>query len=900
MANHAAPRADPDALLAIAAKEGRGRLKVFLGASPGVGKTFSMLTAAREAKAAGRDVAVGLVETHGRRETEALLADFEILPRRSIAYRNRWVPEFDLDAALARRPSLILVDEFAHTNVPGSRHPKRWHDVRELLDAGIDVWTTLNVQHLESLNDVVLKITGVRVRETVPDTVFETADEVVLVDLPPGELLKRMAEGKVYVQDTAAQAVQRFFTPQNLTALRELALRRVAEQVDDALVERMQAGAIEGPWAAGERIMALVGPDAVSRIVVRQSKRLADLMNAPWTAISVERPGHALDGAAAKQLAATLRLAGDLGADTETLVGGDIPGEALRYARHNNVTQIVVGRSRAGWWGELVRRSLPQELVRSAVGIGVHVVTTDAGQATRGRSRWPKPGRPRLLAYLFSSVMVALAIAVGGELKSLTVVPNLSMVFITAVLGSAALFGMWPAIYTSVLSFLAYDFFFVEPVHTFSIDNAHEFLALAIFLIVGLATSALAGRVRDQAQDAVGRMRATRRLYEFTRKLSTLASREDVAEGAASMISTALSRPATVLLSDGVALQVTASWPPLDELDAASLTAARWAHEHTEPAGADTGTLPLVPWLFLPLRTPRAKVGAVGIAQTPGGAPLDNESRALLDVMAEQTAAAIERAALAGEMGAVKEAAATERVRNTLLASIGHDFRTPLASILGAATSLQEYGDKLAPATRVDLLGQIRDEAESLDRMVRDLLAITRLESGGLEVRRDWVDLGDIVQRAATAARRRFAGRRIEVEAGAIDLAFGDATLLEQAIGNLIENALVHGGPEAVVRIVLGQDDATLTVAVIDDGRGIATEVLPRIFDKFYSGRAADRNAGQWDGSHGGVGLGLAIAKGVIEAQGGEISAISPVANNHGAQFVLSLPRRTRMEAAIA
>ena len=493
-----------------------------------------------------------------------------------------------------------------------------------------------------------------------------------------------------------------------------------------------------------------------------------------------------------------------------------------------------------------------------------------------------------------------LGIAVGGELRSITAVPNLSMVFITAVLGSAALFGMWPAIYTSVLSFITYDFFFVEPLYTLTIDNAHEFFALAIFLIVGLATSTLAGRVRDQAQDAVGRMRATRRLYEFTRKLSTLASREEVAEGAVSMISTALSRPATVLLNDGAALQAAVSWPPLDELDAASLTAARWAHERNEPAGADTGTLPQVPWLFLPLRTPRAKVGAVGIAQTPGGPPLDGESRALLDTMAEQTAVAIERATLAGEMGTVKEAAETERVRNTLLASIGHDFRTPLASILGAATSLQEYGDKLAPETRTDLLGQIRDEAEALDRMVRDLLAITRLESGGLEVRRDWVDLGDIVQRAATAARRRFAGRRIEVETGAIDLAFGDATLLEQAIGNLVENALVHGGPDASVRIVLGQDEATLKVAVIDDGRGIAADVLPRIFDKFYSGRTADGQAGQWDGSHGGVGLGLAIAKGVIEAQGGVLEAASPVANGHGARFVLSLPRRARTEPVLA
>ncbi len=892
MANEAA-RADPDALLAIAAKEGRGRLKIFLGASPGVGKTYAMLTAAREAKAAGRDVVAGLIETHGRRETEALLEGFEQLPRRPIAYRNSLVPEFDLDSALARRPSLILVDEYAHTNVPGSRHPKRWHDVHELTAAGIDVWTTLNVQHLESLNDVVLKITGVRVRETVPDTAFEAADEVVLVDLPADELLKRLAEGKIYIHETTQAAVQGFFKPRNLTALRELALRRVAEQVDDALVERMQAGAIAGPWAAGERIVALVGPDSISPFVVRQSKRMADGLNAPWTAVSVERPGYALDAVNAKRLAANLRLASELGADTETLVGNDIPGEVLRYAQHNNVTQIVVGRSRSGWWGEMMRRSLPQELARQAVDIGVHIVTAKSADEGPPPVRWRAAAPAGPLPYLWSLAMVAVAVAVGAQLEALTPVPNLSMVFTAAVLGSSMLFGMWPAIFTSTVSFLAYDYFFVDPRYEFTITSAHEFFALLIFLVVGLATSALAGRVRDQARDAVNRVRGARRLYEFTRRLSTLATREEVAEGAALMIAAALGRSVLVLLTGEAGLEVAASWPPVDDLDAATDTAAHWAHEHGEPAGADTGTLPNVPWLFLPLRTPRGPVGAIGVAREAGQAALDREARALLDTMAEQTAAALERAALAGEMGKVKAAAEAERVRNTLLASISHDFRTPLASILGAASGLQEYGDKLDPATRTDLLGQIREEAESLDRMVRDLLAITRLESGGLELRRDWVDLSDIVQRAAAAARRRFPGRRIEVAPGTVDLAFADATLLEHVVANLIENGLVHGGPETVLRLSLEQTASGLAITIEDDGRGIASDVLPRIFEKFYSGRAADRS----DGSHG-VGLGLAIAKGVVEAHGGTIEALSPMLNGHGTRFTVTLPLCARSEAA--
>src|SRR5215468_3707440 len=376
-----AQRASPDALLSLAKKEGRGHLKIFLGAAPGVGKTYAMLTSARAEKSGGRDVVAGLIETHGRRETEQLTEGFEVLPRKPIVYRNQVMHEFDLDGALSRRPSLLLVDEFAHTNVPGSRHPKRWQDIEELLAAGIAVWTTLNVQHLESLNDVIQKITRIRVRETIPDRVFEDADEIVLVDFPPDELLKRLAEGKVYVQDTAARAVESFFKPQNLTALRELALRRAAERIDTDLVERMQAQAIEGPWAAGERILACVGPDRISPMVVRTAKRLADLMNAPWMAVTVERPGHRIDPAERQRVDQSMKLAESLGAETQTLTGSDLPAELLRFSKFENVTQIVIGRSRDSFLSELLRRSLPHELVRRTQDIAIHLVTRE-GEAS--------------------------------------------------------------------------------------------------------------------------------------------------------------------------------------------------------------------------------------------------------------------------------------------------------------------------------------------------------------------------------------------------------------------------------------------------------------------------------------------------------------------------------------
>ena len=888
MARDLAQRASPDALLALAKKEGRGHLKIFLGAAPGVGKTYAMLSAARSERAGGRDVVAGLVETHGRRETEQLIDGFDVLPRKPIVYRNQIMKEFDLDAALARRPSLLLVDEFAHTNVPGSRHPKRWQDIAELLAAGVDVWTTLNIQHLESLNDVILKITKVRVRETVPDTVFDKADEIILVDFPPDELLKRLAEGKVYVQDTAARAVESFFKPQNLTALRELALRRAAERIDADLIERMQAHAIEGPWAAGERILACIGPDPISPTVIRTAKRLADLMDAPWIAVTVERPGANLNEAARQRLDEAMKLAESLGAETQTLTGSDLPAELLRYSKFENVTQIVIGRSRSSIFSELLRRSLPHELVRRTQDIAIHVVTRESEALPPPRIRRVFDGMTRApLPFAYATLAVAMALAVGELLTRLTPIPNLSMVFLLAVLFTAVNFAIWPAIYASVLSFLVYNFFFIEPIYTFTIAEPYELLALVIFLVVAVFTSALAGRVRAQAEVSATRMRAMRRLYEFTRRLSGLATLDAVAEGAASEVHASLGRSVVVMLARDDDLDLTASWPPEDTLDAAPMTAARWAYSHVEPAGADTATLPIVPWFFVPLRIGDKTLGVIGVAKPPGTPPLNSEARALLDTLSEQTAAALERASLAREMVSARTATETERVRNTLLASISHDFRTPLSSILGSATSLINYGDKLDGGAKKDLLGQIKTEAESLDEMVRNLLAITRIDAGALELRRDWIDLREIVDRVISATRRRGAVQAFEVALPPdLPMVRADATLVEQAVGNVIGNAIVHTPRETKVLVDALVNPVDVKLCIGDDGPGILAQALPHVFDKFIKGDATQADGGQ------STGLGLAIAKGIMEAHGGSIAAESPLADGRGTRIVLSFPRQ--------
>ena len=793
--------------------------------------------------------------------------------------------------ALARRPNLLLVDEYAHTNVPGSRHPKRWQDVDELLAAGIDVWTTLNIQHLESLNDVVQQISKVRVRETVPDTVFDRADEIVLVDFPPDELLKRLAEGKVYVQDTAARAVEHFFKPQNLTALRELALRRAAERIDADLVERMQAQAIEGPWAAGERILACIGPDPVSPTVVRAAKRLADLMDAPWIAVTVERPGTTLDDGARQRLDEAMKLAQSLGAETQTLTGTDLPEALLRFAKFENVTQIVVGRARGSYLAELLRRSLPHELVRRTQDIAIHLVTRESeAPAKRSLFRWPKTWPAAPAHFLYAVGAVAAALAIGEVLTTLTPIPNLSMVFLLAVLVTAMSFGMWPAIFASVLSFLVYNFFFIPPLYTFTIAEPYELLALVIFLVVAVISSALAGRVREQARVATNRTRAMRRLYEFTRRLSGLATLDGVAEGAASEIHASLGRPVVVLLAQDDDLALTAAWPPEDALDAAAMTAARWAHSHDEPAGADTGTLPIIPWYFVPLRAGTKTLGVVGVAKERDGPPLDSEARALLDTLVEQTAAALERASLAREMVSAKTATETERVRNTLLASVSHDFRTPLSSILGSATSLIELGDKLGPAAKKDLLGQIKKEAEDLDEMVRNLLAITRIDAGALELRHDWIDLREVTKRVANAARRHGARQQIDIRLPD-DLPMVQSRCNAGRAGNRKcrrECGRAYAAPNSHVVVDATVTASAVTLRVTDNGPGIAADQLAHIFEKFVKGPEESRA----DGAQG-TGLGLAIAKGIMEAHGGSIAAESPMEGGRGARFIMTFPRES-------
>jgi two-component system sensor histidine kinase KdpD len=882
-------RASPDALLAIAAKEGRGKLKIFLGASPGVGKTYAMLNAARLERDAGRDVVAGIIETHGRVDTAALVDGIPALPRKPVTYRNRVGEEFDLDQALQRKPGLLLVDEYAHTNIPGSRHPKRWQDVEELLAAGIDVWTTLNIQHLESLNDVIQKITRIRVRETVPDSVFENADEIVLVDLPPDELLKRLAEGKVYIRETAQRAVDNFFKPQNLTALRELALRRAAERVDSDLVESMRAQAISGPWAAGERILACVGPDPGALAIVRAAKRLADLVGAPWVTVTVERAGARVEGEAQRYTTEALRLAESLGSETKTLVGGDIPGELLKFARFENITQIVIGRSRGGFLAELTGRSLPHEIVRRADDIAIHIITRQEDTAERRKFRLGWAGAAGWPPFAWATLFVAVACGAGKLLTLITPFPNLSIIFLLSVMVSALRFGIWPAVYASVLSFLTFNFLFIQPLYTFTIAQPSELLALVIFLIAAILTSAAAGNVRDQARSAADRVRATRRLYEFTRRLSGLATTDAVAEAVSGELHTSLGRPIVVLtLADGQ-LTLRAAWPPEDDLDTASTTAARWALAHDEAAGADTGTLPTVPWLFVPMRSARGTVGVVGVARRPDDGPLDQEARVLLDTLAEQAGAALDRTSLAREMAETRSAMETERIRNTLLASISHDFRTPLSSILGSATSLRDYGEKMEAGDRIDLLDNIKEEASRLDEMVRNLLAMVRIDAHALEIRRDWTDIGEVVTRVVQAAERRGTEHTLSIRLPPdLPMIAADPVLLEQAIGNVIGNAIVHTPSGTVVMIDATVRPDTVTVRVTDTGPGIAREMLPHVFDKFF--RAASPGGTRADGGQS-TGLGLAITKGIVESHGGSVDAESPVAGGGGTRISMTLPR---------
>jgi two-component system sensor histidine kinase KdpD len=875
-------RPDPDALLALAESGQRGRLLVFIGAAPGVGKTYAMLARAQRLKQEGVDVVVGLVETHGRAETDALLGNLEILPRRVIETQGRRFEEFDIDAALRRRPKLIIVDELAHTNAPESRHPKRWQDVEELLDARIDVWTALNVQHLESLADVVSRVTGVTVRETVPDIVLRDADDLILVDITAEELIKRLDEGRVYLPETARIATQKFFTKRNLTALRELALRRTAARVDDLMVEQLRQSAFQGPWGSGERILVCVGADKRSLDVVRAASRLATALNADWCATHVSDPGDE-EGVGADE---ALALARSLGAEIERLAGRDRAADILAFARRENFTQIVVGSRPRPHWRDW-RPSLAERLVREARLIDVHVLT--GGKAEERSRPWLKrlfrrPLGRDWLGLVAAGASVAGAVLVGEALTAFIALPNLSMIFLAAVLISAIQFGVRSAIAAAILSFFADDFFFIPPLYKFTIAEPQEFFSLIVFVAVAALAGWLAGRAKDQELSAQESERATQALFDLSRRLSGANAVDEILETAVVYVQKTLKAAGVAMLTtENGELAVASSWPPLDALSAGELGAARWALEKREAAGWRTGTLPIVRFQFRPLVTARGVVAVCGFAPAARDIPLAPRLDHMLNLILDQTAIALDRAALAREALKTSSLEANDKLRSTLLASLSHDLRTPLAAITGAATTLRQFESSLSQERRDDLLQGIEEEAARLTRLVANLMDMSRIEAGALKPKRELIDVGDVVRGAVERARKAFADKTFQTSL-ARDLPFaeGDPGLVGQVLFNLLDNAQKFGGDRPILIHARAVGEEAI-ISVTDDGPGIKTADLERIFEKFYQG-------GKADGRKVGVGLGLSIARGLIEAMGGRIWAESPAVRRRGARLLIALP----------
>jgi len=875
-------RPDPDALLAAMDRPGRGRLKVFLGMSPGVGKTYEMLRAARRRKAEGGDVVVGVVETHGRRDTQALLRGLEVMPRQPIEHRERTLLEFDLDGALARRPGLLLVDEYAHSNAPGARHPKRWQDVEELLAAGIDVWTTLNVQHLESLVEVVWKITGVRQRETVPDGALSRADEIELIDITPAELRERMAEGKVYMGETAQLAAERFFKTENLTALRELALRRAAQTVDDQLIGAMKRAGVEGPWAAGERVLVLIGSDAMAASLVRAGRRLSDMMmNAPWTVAHVERPNAAPPSAeAAQSLREALKLTEQLGGATVVLSGDDVVESVLDYARRNNLTQIVVAKSARR--RRPFQRSLINALLTETHGAAVHVITESAeaegAPAAPASAQRTIPWRGHLGALATVAVAGGIAAVVDRYAQS----ANLAMVFMLSVLLSGLAFGLWPAFTAATTAALVYNFFFLEPRLTFYIGHAADVFTFAVFFAVAMTTGWLTGRIRDQSRAVSRRASAISAVLSATRRLSAAAQAEEAATVLAEQLAAATSAAAVVLTPSGDDIVIAAAAPALDALSAGDMAAARWAWEKGEPAGAGTGTLPNAAWTFRPLQGVTSRAGVAGVEPK---AVASEDGERFVSALLDQGAVALERAEFAAEAAGAEALRRSDRLRSALFNSISHDLRTPLSTVLGSATTLIDFGKTLAPKVQADLLLSIREEAERLNRYVGDLLDMTRLEGGGLSTRREWADVRDVLRAAVERVKRRLGARRLDRDFPAqLSMVKADPSLLEQALVNILENAIAYSPDGTTIEVAAYEDRGNVVISIEDEGRGIPTTELERVFERFRRmEEATDRGKG--------AGLGLAISKGFVEAMGGRIAAASPIHEGRGTRILISLPK---------
>ncbi len=879
-------RPDPDALLARVQREEekarRGKLKIFFGATAGVGKTYAMLEEARRRKAAGEDVVVGYVEPHGRAETEALVAGLEQLPYLQVAYRGAILRDFDLDAALARKPALLVVDELAHSNPvegePAPRHAKRWQDVEELLAAGIDVCTTVNVQHIESLNDIVAGITGVRMQETVPDRVFENAHEVALVDTPPDELLARLHAGKVYIPEQARRAIDSFFRKGNLIALRELALRTTADRVDAAMQEYKEGHAIRTTWAAGERILVAVGPYEDAERLVRAGKRIATALRAPWIVVYVETPRLLrLPEEERNRRIALLRLAESLGAEAVTLGGSSAGEEIANYAATRNVTRIVIGRPRRALWRRLLRPSTYGELLERTEGIDLHVISGgEAAAALRnpflarsqaylgtalpsGKLRWP--------GYAWAAVATAACTLLGMAMSPAVELVNIAMVYLLAVVLLAARYGRGPAVATSLLGVAAFDFFFVPPALTFAVSDVQYVITFAIMLTVGLVISGLTASVRLQARVAGHRERRTALLYAMSRELAATRGLDAMARVAVRHVSEVFDGQVVVLLPEaGGRVRHPHGESIAGSLHGADLGIAQWVQDHGLPAGLGTDTLPGAEAIYLPLKGSHAVLGVLGVLPVNARRVLLPEQFHLLETFAGQVALALERAQLGERAQRASIDAETEGLRNALLASISHDLRTPLAVIAGASSSLAERGEQLPAPERAALARSIYEQSRQMGDLVAKVLEMTRLEAGGIALERDWHALGEITGSVLRRLAERLAEHPVRVEMPAeLPLARVDATLIEQVYANLLENAAKYTPPGTCITLRAAAEAGEFLVSVEDEGPGLPPGDPEQLFAKFQRGAA--------EGAIGGVGLGLAICRAIVRLHGGRIWA---------------------------
>ena len=875
-------------------RQARGKLKIFFGAAPGVGKTYAMLEEARRLFAQGGDVVIGYVEPHRRAETSILLLGLEILAPKEAEYRGAALQEFDLAAALARRPAILIVDELAHTNIPGSRHPKRYQDVQALLDAGLDVFTTLNVQHLESLNDVVEKITGVTVRETIPDSMFDEADEVELVDLPPDALLERLREGKVYIPEVARTATESFFRKGNLTALRELALRRTAQWVDAQMHTYRREHGIAKGWPASERILVGIGDDALSAQVLRAAARLALGLRADLIAAYVETPIDLRAAAPARErLLQTLRLAESLGAETVTLHGLVVSEEILKVARSRNVSKVVIGKSRRPRWLERWLGSTASEVIRESGELDVVVVQGEEGGAPAtgadpsaassdsGAPARATPRRNRWRDYGIATTIVLVVTALATLMVPRVALANVVMVYLLGVIVASVTCGRGASIFASVLSVAAFDFFFVPPALTFAISDSQYLITFAVMLIVALLSSNLTHRIREQAEQARARERRTAALYSLSRELAAARSEEEVIEAGARHLRDTFDVGAALLLpGDEGKLSVAAADRTAFQLEDVDMGAAQWAFERRQIAGRGTATLPAARALYFPLFASQGNVGSLGV-KPRGEAPFSANQIHQMETFVNQIALALERTRLIRETQQSQLRTETERLRNALLTSVSHDLRTPLSVITGAAGTLLESGAQLDDPTRRSLAESIVEEGARLNQIISNLVFATRLESGTVQPKKDWIAVEEIVGSALRRMRERLRTRALKTYLSAeLPLVRADAVLLELVIVNLLENAIQYTPEASQIEISAWKREGAVVIEIADHGPGLRTGEEQRVFERFYRG-AGGRGAS-------GLGLGLYICRGIVEAHRGRIWSENRPGG--GASFLLALP----------